>query len=120
MPKKVAILNVLQWCRRQINVGLVSVMVFGCCSSALAQVLVSSECEEALCKERLRFEVRKGVGRRSNSGVRHGYMLDYNRLQLWVNPRIGSAMRGITQFGVTVVGNRDSLGFDLVSGMQVD
>ncbi len=120
MPRNVTILNALLWFRRQINSGLVWFMVFGCCLNARAQDAVPAECEEALCKERLRFEVRNGVGNRSNSRVRHGYLVDYNRLKLWVNPRVGSAMRGITQFGVTVVGKRDSLGFDLVSGMQVD
>ena len=77
-------------------------------------------CEESICKQRLVFSAKRGVQGRSNSGVKHGYLIDYNRLQLWVNPRVGSTLRGITKFGVTVLGDRDSLGFDLVSGMQVD
>ena len=78
------------------------------------------DCEEALCKQRLVFSAKQGVRGRSNSRVRHGYLIDYNRVQFWINPRIGSSLRGITKFGVTVLGDRDSLGFDLVSGMQVD
>ena len=108
----------------------VGLMKFGiwllvwCASSFLqGQVLgdcISSSCEALHCKERLQFGNKSNAMRRSNSGVTHGYTVEYHRLQFWVNPRVGSSLRGITKFGVTVVGDRDSLGFDLVSGMQVD
>lgn len=58
--------------------------------------------------------------RRQNSGINHGYLINYNRCEFWANPRVNANLRGIVKAQFTVVGNRDSVGFDLISTMQID
>ena len=74
--------------------------------------------EDWICKEHGRIEHQ--LQRRSNSGVKHGYLIDYNRCKWWVNPRRNAYLRGDVMAHFTIVNNTDSLGFDLTANLTVD
>ena len=81
--------------------------------------LGAQEVSEALvCKERQ--HVQSQLSRRNNSGVKHGYLIDYNRCKWWVNPIKGAYFKGDVMAHFTVVAKTDSVGFDLSSNLQVD
>lgn len=89
------------------------VMVFLFALTVFAQDLP----EEWICKER--GQVVNRLQRRSNSGVKHGYMIDYNRCKWWVNPLRGAYFKGDVVAHFTVIGNTDSLGFDFAGNLAV-
>lgn len=74
--------------------------------------------DDLVCKEHHTFLSQ--LSRRNNSGVRHGYLIDYNRCKWWVNPIKGSYFRGDVMAHFTVIAKTDSVGFDLSSNLQVD
>ncbi len=71
-----------------------------------------------VCKEIATHQL--GLKRRQNSGITHGYLIDYNRLELWANPRINADLRGIVTAKFRAVGKRDSVGFDLINTLIID
>ncbi|MSP57414.1 MAG: T9SS type A sorting domain-containing protein [Flavobacteriaceae bacterium] len=84
------------------------------CSNLVAQDLP----EDWICKERIQMLNR--LERRSNSGVKHGYLIDYYRCKWWVNPRRGSYFKGDVMAHFTVTSPTDSVGFDLSDKLFVD
>ena len=74
--------------------------------------------EDWICKEHGRIEHQ--LQRRSNSGVKHGYLIDYNRCKWWVNPRRNAYLKGDVMAHFTIVNNTDSVGFDLTASLTVD
>jgi len=74
--------------------------------------------EELVCKEHQRFQSQ--LSRRNNSGVKHGYLIDYNRCKWWVNPIKGPYFKGDVMAHFTVITNTDSVGFDLSANLKVD
>jgi aminopeptidase N len=74
--------------------------------------------EELVCKEHQRFQSQ--LSRRNNSGVKHGYLIDYNRCKWWVNPIKGPYFKGDVMAHFTVITNTDSVGFDLSVNLKVD
>ena len=74
--------------------------------------------EELVCKEHQRIQTQ--LSRRNNSGVKHGYWIDYNRCKWWVNPIKGAYFKGDVMAHFTVIAATDSVGFDLSSNLQVD
>ena len=74
--------------------------------------------EDWVCKEHGRIE--KQLQRRNNSGVKHGYLIDYNRCKWWVNPRRGAYLKGDVMAYFTIVSHTDSVGFDLTANLSVD
>jgi hypothetical protein len=74
--------------------------------------------DEFICKEGAHAE--RQLSRRNNSGVKHGYLINYNRCKWWVNPIKGPYFRGDVLAAFTVIENTDSVGFDLSSNLKVD
>lgn len=74
--------------------------------------------EELVCKEHQQFQNQ--LSRRNNSGVNHGYLIDYNRCKWWVNPIRGPYFKGDVMAHFTVIANTDSVGFDLSANLKVD
>jgi aminopeptidase N len=74
--------------------------------------------ESLVCKEHDRIQTQ--LSRRNNSGVKHGYLIDYNRCKWWVNPIKGAYFKGDVVAHFTVINTTDSVGFDLSSNLQVD
>ncbi|NBX63921.1 MAG: hypothetical protein EBT66_03030 [Bacteroidetes bacterium] len=64
--------------------------------------------EELVCKEHQQFQNQ--LSRRNNSGVNHGYLIDYNRCKWWVNPIRGPYFKGDVMAHFTVIANTDSVG----------
>ena len=93
----------------------VCLMLIGLCASSVgAQELP----EEFICKEGERADFQ--LSRRNNSGVKHGYLIDYNRCKWWVNPIKGAYFKGDVMAHFTVINDTDSVGFDLSSNLAVD
>lgn len=102
----------VELCVMRKSIGFLLVMFFNVLARAQAVP------EALVCKEH--HHVQKQLSMRSNSGVKHGYMINYNRCKWWVNPIKGPYFKGDVMAQFTVIQKTDSLGFDLSANLKVD
>ncbi len=73
--------------------------------------------DDLICAEKANVISR--IQRRGISTISHGYNIDYHRCNWYVNPLKNAFFKGSVLFKFTVVQDADSLGVDIVGGLNV-
>lgn len=92
---------------------ILGVFIFFQCMNLFAQVN-----DDLICAEKNRIVSR--IEKRGISKIHHGFEINYHRCHWYLNPLKNAYLKGNVLFQFKVIDNEDSLGFDLISDLQIN